>query len=601
MATREIRTLVSLDGEKEFQNELKAAGRELRVLGSELKNAAAEFENTGNKQDFLTKKSAILKKELTQQEKVVKELEKAAKLMADHFGEGSKEADEYAIQLNTARTKAEKMRKELTRTERELADVGNEMDDATKDTKQLANALRNDLEDGASEAQNSLSGLVDELREIKNMEGLQLGIDIAEGAWDMLQSLIDFANEQRVEIRENRLTDARAIAAGYDPETIQSMIRNATAITGDMEASRSAYGMLTAIPGMSEAWLKAWSDMLLGADLKIPELTFDAMAEGLQETLSNRVLAGPFLELLERSGYNEAQVDLINEQLKAARTLEEAMNVVMTPLATADVVEGGGSYAEFLRRFMVENEDIIKAEEAQTKLADAMTKLAEELLPITTFLTGTLADFIALVTSTLKGAAETIGGNETIAGIDRQELARENMMKGGVMSPDDSPVIRTDFRDAFTNIVDGLFRGGKTKEEKQLEYLESIGALETLTEVPAPDTTDAIEAIQEVGTELDTLEEDASTAGANVGANLSTSIDSSTAAAVASAQGLADQVSAALNSIAVPNVGAMMQAAMAGGNMLAASGGISVMLNGRKVGQLITPTVSTQQARSVRT
>ena len=150
------------------------------------------------------------------------------------------------------------------------------------------------------------------------------------------------------------------------------------------------------------------------------------------------------------------------------------------------------------------------------------------------------------------------------------------MERGGVLSPDDAPIIRTDVGNAFSNIADGLgltwlgnqiFRGGKSKEQKQLEYLEGI-------------------AIQ---------------AGEDVGAGIATGIGTSTAEAVASAQALADQVSAALNSIAVPNVGAMMQAAMASGNMLAAaSGGISVMLNKRKVGQMITPTVSTQQARSAR-
>lgn len=581
MATREIKTLISMDGEKEFRRELEAAGRELRVLGSELKAAAAEFEDTGDKQQWLTRKSAILSKELEQQEEIVKELENALKTVTDAFGKGSKEADGYTIQLNNAKTKAEKMRKELKQTERELSDVGNEMDDTTKDTKQLARALKDELEDGAREAKSSLEELTDSLNDLKNMKGIQLGIDLAENVWDALEGLMDFTNEQRPNIRENRLTDARAIAAGYDPVMIQNMIRDATAITGDIEGARSAYGMLTAIPGMSEEWLRAWSNMLLGADLKLPELTFDALAEGLQETLSNRVLAGPFLELLERSGYNEKQVDLYNEQLKAARTLEDAMNIVMTPLATADVVEGGGSYADFLRRFMVENEDIIKAEEAQTKLADAMTELAEGLLPITTFLTGALADFINLATEALG----FFGIKETASGELADEIEKYD------------PERAAEIRAAQAAITP---RKQRTLWDELFGPQETGGGGGSWGDI-APMPEKAHKGIEDLLDELKKVEDEASTTGADVGANLSTNIDTSTAAAVASAQALADQVSAALNSIAVPNVGAMMQAAMAGGNMLAAaSGGISVTLNKRKVGQMITPTVSTQQARSAR-
>lgn len=598
MPTREIRTLISMDGEKEFRQQLKEAGRELRVLGSELKAAEAEFQEAGQQQEFLKRKTAILSKELEQQEKIVKELENAMQVAAQKFGQGSKEADGYAIELNMARTKASKMRQELNRTEKELAEVGNEMDDATRDTKELANALRNDLEDGADEARSSLDELTEKLNELKNMEGLQLGIDIAGKAWDMLQSLMDFTNEQRTNVRENRLTDARAIAAGYDPEMMQSMIRNATAITGDIEGARSAYGMMMAIPGMSERWLQTWSDMLLGADLKIPELSFEGLAEGLQETLSNRVLAGPFLELLERSGYNEAQVDATNEQLKAARTLEEAMNVLMTPLSTANVVEGGGSYADFLRMFMVQNEDLIEAEQAQTELADAMTELAEQLIPVTTFLTGTLADFFEFLESSI----------EWIKGVFSPDTQEEepwsDMRQGGTV--DKSLTLGA----ALERIGDKIFRGGKTKEEKQREYLEAIGAYTPepeLTTYEAPvvgiqpvNIAEATNAFKTLRTELDTLKTDASTTGADVGANLSTGIDDSTASAVASAAALAAAVSAALGSIAVPNIGAMMQGAMAGGGMTAAAGKAVVVMNHRKVGQMLTPTISTNQARSVR-
>lgn len=144
MATREIRTLLTMDGAKEFKSDLEAAGRELRTLGSELKLAAEEFQSTGDKQDFLRRKSEILSRELAQQEEVVKGLEGALKVVTKSLGEGSKDADKFAYDLNEAKAKAEKMRRELKQTERELDDVGDEMTDASKDADRLGRSLRDD-------------------------------------------------------------------------------------------------------------------------------------------------------------------------------------------------------------------------------------------------------------------------------------------------------------------------------------------------------------------------------------------------------------------------------------------------------------------------
>ena len=135
---------------------------------------------------------------------------------------------------------------------------------------------------------------------------------------------------------------------------------------------------------------------------------------------------------------------------------------------------------------------------------------------------------------------------------------------------------------------------GEKEDAYEEIYSEPIGPL------PAPDTTQAIEAIDTVEMELETLETEASTIGTSVGTNLSAEIDASTPAAVASAQALADQVSAALSSIAMPSIAGMVAGAMGGiGAVQRPSAGV-ININGRKVGQILTPTISTNQARSVR-
>lgn len=566
MATREIKTLISMDGEKEFRRELEAAGRELRVLGSELKAAAAEFEDTGDKQQWLTRKSAILGKELEQQEEIVKELENALKTVTDAFGKGSKEADGYTIQLNNAKAKAEKMRKELNRTDRELADVENGLEDVSTETRSFARNIENNVSEAAEDAGDSLQGLDRELADIRgalddvrNMGAIQLGLDLGGKAWDMAQNLYDYTEEARDYNRQLAILEQNANRAKIDYGTTETEAFEAASYTGDLDGALEGVNELLAA-GLDTTQFVQSMDLLTGAALRFPDtLKFESLADGFQETIATGQGAGQFAELLERLGVD---IDGFNTGLKAAKANGDEVDYTLTYLSQHGL-------ADTKREFGETNKSMVEAEESTLRLQQAWMSFGETIDKLMTPLKNAAA-------YALMGTSEIISGSDTIAGIDRQELTEENMMRGGVLAPDDTPIIRTDVGNAFSNIADGLgltwlgdqiFRGGKSKEQKQLEYLEGI-------------------AIQ---------------AGEDVGAGIATGIDTSTAAAVASAQALADQVSAALNSIAVPNVGAMMQAAMAGGNMLAAvSGGLSVTLNKRKVGQLITPTVSTQQARSAR-
>lgn len=60
MAVREIKTTLSLDGEKEFNKAINEAGRGMRVMASEMKAAAADFDVTGDEMEYLGRKSKSL-------------------------------------------------------------------------------------------------------------------------------------------------------------------------------------------------------------------------------------------------------------------------------------------------------------------------------------------------------------------------------------------------------------------------------------------------------------------------------------------------------------------------------------------------------------
>ena len=77
MAVREIKTTLSLDGEKEFNRAISEAGRGMRVMASEMKAAAADFDVTGDEMEYLGRKSRSLNSQIEQQEKIIRALEGA--------------------------------------------------------------------------------------------------------------------------------------------------------------------------------------------------------------------------------------------------------------------------------------------------------------------------------------------------------------------------------------------------------------------------------------------------------------------------------------------------------------------------------------------
>lgn len=144
MPVRDIRTRLSLDGEKEFKDALADARREMRVMGSELKLAAAEFQATGDQQGFMAQKSRILGEQIAQQEEIVRSLAERLEYSREHYKDNTRQIDDYAIQLNNARRALIQMRGELDENTQAMAELGNRtrLDEANNEIAKLASELK---------------------------------------------------------------------------------------------------------------------------------------------------------------------------------------------------------------------------------------------------------------------------------------------------------------------------------------------------------------------------------------------------------------------------------------------------------------------------
>lgn len=103
MATRKIDTELSLTGEKEFNDQMKAVNNSLKTTRSEMAVVTAEFGKNSTKIKALTSEHKILKQTLDDQKAKEKALSDQLKAAEQAYGKNSAQAQKYRQELNQAR------------------------------------------------------------------------------------------------------------------------------------------------------------------------------------------------------------------------------------------------------------------------------------------------------------------------------------------------------------------------------------------------------------------------------------------------------------------------------------------------------------------
>lgn len=103
MATRKIDTELSLTGEKEFNDQMKAVNNSLKTTRSEMAVVTAEFGKNSTKIKALTAEHKILKQTLEDQKEKEKALSDQLKAAEQAYGKNSAQAQKYRQELNQAR------------------------------------------------------------------------------------------------------------------------------------------------------------------------------------------------------------------------------------------------------------------------------------------------------------------------------------------------------------------------------------------------------------------------------------------------------------------------------------------------------------------
>ena len=619
MPVREIKTTIALDGEKEFKRAMADAQREMRLMGAELKEVASEFDLAGDQQDYYTRRSGILRNQIQQQKNIVAAYEKAVGDMAKKHGEASREVQDMSISLTTAQTKLNKLQKELDDNEKAAKDFGKAVEkNVEKEAKDAGKAV-DGLGDELSGLDGKLGGIEGALDGLRTLTGIDLGMDLFGQVPDWVNQVLEWGSEGRGYAKTQSEIKYAAQWAGIDEATVQSEINRVAALTQDREGAQSGVTMLLNVPGMTPQILSAVLDNLLGADIRFSELDFGQLAEGFQESASSGQLAGPFLELLERSGYQQAEIDEINAALAQERTGEGRSNVLLTALQGKRNAQGQ-SNVDIYRMYAEENRGIIEAEFAQQvvdeswKKAMASGTVQEAGKTINSLkmigaglLTG---DFSGLVEYTRATKSDAVKYWEGRTPQNWYEMDKWANMQAPAEGYDPAAVgkkpwlywngkpvwfgakrtewgeLWTDYEARMANQNSGGFIGPPLPPESQ-----------SLLTDPALLSEETGRSLQEAAQNIATAYSDVmQQLGIDLGSDLGAGITEGGKGAIQAMQDVVDGINTAAAGIVVPQVSFPMSASAGGGYAGGGTGG-NVYLDGRRVGQIMTPTINGMMGR----
>ena len=371
MAVREIKTSISLDGEKEFRDAVNDANRAMRVMNAELKKIGSEFGVTGDKQQFLTQKSNNLRQAIAQQEQIVNALSGAVSDSAQKYGDVARQTDVYRIRLANATAALNRMKQELAATDREAEELG-------RDSTRVGRQIEDGIGDGAREAQESLSDAVrqmkDDINRIEGSVSFTVVSQVGQFVSAAIGDLLSFVDEYR-DTRQKRAIALSGIQSemALTEQEIDRYLLQIVGLTGDSDAAYETLQLLGQSK-IDESFFETALKYVLGGYVKFgEEARPENIAESLQESASSGELTGAIATMYTRLGEDVEAMNAAMENLPP----EERVNAILTGLT-------GHGLAEAYEKFIKDEADLVAEQKAVENLSLKWAELAGELSPIVT-------------------------------------------------------------------------------------------------------------------------------------------------------------------------------------------------------------------------
>ena len=245
---------IGIQGEKEFNDQIKKINNSLRECGSEMKALSAEFEDNANSQDALIAKQKNLTKEYgLQQEKIkllrdqyekqtskLKDLASELETARREFGETSTQASKAEAAFNRQAETVSKLSVAINETQSFLNRLNNEGRQNHKILEQISSGLR-DASTGMSKFSESAGEADRNLDKIARNTSISALGEIGDAAAEAGEKIIDFSNKtiesfSSLESAVSRVNTYFGLT-GEDAERMGSVVENVfkTGVTDSLD------------------------------------------------------------------------------------------------------------------------------------------------------------------------------------------------------------------------------------------------------------------------------------------------------------------------------------------------------------------------------
>lgn len=469
MAQRTITTRIALDGETEFKKQLSLVNSELKTLKSEMAYTEATFKGQANSMEALTEKDRLLREEIQLQEEKIKALETAVEDATEAYGDADKRTDGWRQSLLRAKT-------DLVKLNDELQDTDKYLDEARGSSDKCATSIDGFGKDVKDAGETGLQTLMSNLGKLKNM---LVGGAVVTGLKEIAGAVLEVEESTREYRSITGTLEVSSQAAGYTAEETAATYERLYGVLGDAQTTATTVANLQAIR-LSQEDLIAMTDMATGAWATYGDsIPIDGLAESINETIKAGQVTGTFADVLnwgskenetfgvkmkqnieftelskkelekltdaQRDEYEATKAqydateewnqsvqeaksaeDLFNLALKECQTESERTNLIMGAMSEQGLAETGKAWRDV-------NEDIVKANESQARMEEAMGKLGEALAPVADAIRNFGADCIEWLAGKITNAIDAFNDfwdAMTKGDLDNERAARWAASRG---------------------------------------------------------------------------------------------------------------------------------------------------------------------------
>lgn len=374
---------IGVDGEAEFRKSLANINQQIKTLGSEMKAVTSAFEGNEHSQEALAAQADVLNRQIDAQEQKLSALQSMLEQSAQRYGENDTRTLRWAQAVQDATADLNRMRNQLSRTEREMDGLTDSTDDA---------------EDAMDDLSGASDGLIGGLADMKAgfdlaREGIGAIVDIGSQAVQAFFDLADATEEYR--IAQGKLNTAYETAS-YGPETASKAYTEFYKILGDTDTATEASQLLAELALRSEDVSK-WTGIAAGVYGKFGDSIETAgFIEAINQTQKLGEVNGTLADALEFAGIT---TDDFNARLAECSTESERNQLIMVTLTEI--------YGQASDAFYRNNEELVKARESQVLMQQSTGNLGGAVQNITNRIN---ADFTPALSGVVDAFADVVAG-----------------------------------------------------------------------------------------------------------------------------------------------------------------------------------------------